>query len=131
MIEYRHNVPLDPVDIARVFASSGIVRPVADLARIARMFEASNLVISAWSADTLVGICRALTDYSYCCYLSDLAVAEDFQKHGIGKRLIREVRDAIGEEVTLVLVSNPNAVSFYPKAGFSKVDTGYIIRRTR
>lgn len=131
MIEYRHNFPLNPKDVARVFDSSGITRPTKDLARIARMFATSNLVISAWSDGTLVGVCRALTDYSYCCYLSDLAVADGFQKHGIGKRLVEAVQETIGQEVSLILVSNSNAVSYYPKIGFSKAETAYIIKRVR
>lgn len=131
MIEYQHNLPLEPKDIVRVFDSSGITRPTHDLARIARMFAGANLVISAWSDGVMVGICRALTDHSYCCYISDLAVAEDFQKLGIGKRLIQEVRDTVGDEVSIIIVSNPNAVSYYPKVGFSKTETGYIIKRQR
>ncbi|MGH8821189.1 MAG: GNAT family N-acetyltransferase, partial [Rhodoferax sp.] len=131
MIEYRHNFPLDPKDVVRVFDSSGITRPTKDLPRIARMFAESNLVISAWAESELVGVCRALTDYSYCCYLSDLAIAQDFQRHGIGSHLIQQVREAIGEEVSLILVSNPNAVSYYPTVGFTKAETGYIIKRVR
>lgn len=131
MIEYRHNFPLDPKDVARVFDSSGITRPTNDLARIARMFASSNLVVSAWSKGELIGVCRALTDHSYCCYLSDLAVAAPFQKHGVGKALIQRVKDTIGAEVSLILVSNANAVSYYPKVGFSPAERTYIIKRVR
>lgn len=131
MIEYRHNFPLDPNDVVRVFDSSGITRPTQDLPRIARMFATSNLVISAWSGGVLVGVCRALTDYSYCCYLSDLAVDREFQKHGIGKQLIERVQATIGEEVSLVLLSNPSAVSYYPKVGFVKAETAFIVKRKR
>lgn len=129
MIEYRHNFPLDPKDIVRVFDSSGITRPTKDLPRIARMFAGSNLAISAWSDGALVGVCRALTDYSYCCYLSDLAVAKEFQRQGIGKRLVQEVRDMIGDSVSLILVSNENAVSYYPKLGFCRAESAYILKR--
>ena len=73
-IEYRHDCPLDPTEVARVFDASGITRPTTDLPRIARMFAAPSLVISAWQNGRLVGVSRSLTDYSYCCYLSDLAV---------------------------------------------------------
>ena len=131
MIEYRHNFPLDPTDVVRVFDSSGITRPTKDVARIARMFAASNLVVSAWSTGSLVGVCRALTDYSYCCYLSDLAVDRDFQRHGIGKQLIQRVQAAIGEEVSLILLSAPAAMSYYPKVGFAKVENGFIVKRAR
>lgn len=131
MIEYRHNFPLDPKDVIRVLDSSGITRPTKDTARIARMFAASNLVISAWSQGMLVGVCRALTDYSYCCYVSDLAVDRDFQKRGIGKKLIHRVQAIIGEEVSLILVSNPTAISYYRKVGFTKIEIGFIIKRAR
>ncbi|OGU19938.1 MAG: GNAT family N-acetyltransferase [Hydrogenophilales bacterium RIFOXYD1_FULL_62_11] len=130
-IEYRHNFPLEAVDVAAVFDNSGIRRPTKDLARIERMFANANLILSAWHEGKLVGVCRALTDFSYCCYLSDLAVDKAFQKHGIGCELIARVRSAIGEEVALVLLSAPEAMEYYPKVGFEKIENGFIIKRTR
>ena len=131
MIEYRHNFPLNPIDVARVFDSSGIARPTDDLPRIARMFAASNLVISAWESGVLIGVCRALTDYSYCCYLSDLAVDQAFQKRGIGAELIRQVQSTVGDAVSLVLLSAPGAMSYYPSVGFAKTENAFVIRRTK
>lgn len=130
-IEYRHNFPLAAPDVAAVFDASGIRRPINDLARIERMFSNANLIFSAWHDGKLVGVCRALTDFSYCCYLSDLAVDKSFQKHGIGRELIARVRSAIGEEVALVLLSAPEAMAYYPKVGFEKIENGFIIKRTR
>lgn len=130
-IEYHLNWPLDAIDVAAVFDASGIRRPTRDLARIERMFANANLTISAWHEGKLVGVCRALTDFSYCCYLSDLAVDKAFQKHGIGRELVARVRSAIGEEVALVLLSAPEAMAYYPKLGFEKAENGFIIKRTR
>ena len=76
-IKYRKDHPLDPLEVARVFVASGITRPTDDPARIARMFAAPCLVFSAWDGERLVGVSRSLTDYCYCCYLSDLAVDRD------------------------------------------------------
>jgi N-acetylglutamate synthase-like GNAT family acetyltransferase len=131
VIEYRHNQPLDPAEVARLFDASGITRPTGDLPRIARMFSNANLIISAWSDNTLVGVARALTDHAYCCYLSDLAVDRAFQKHGIGKELIRRVQAVIGEEVSLVLISAPGAMQYYPKMGFTAADNAFVVRRKR
>lgn len=130
-IEYRHNFPLEAADVAAVFDNSGIRRPTKDLGRIERMLANANLILSAWHEGKLVGVCRALTDFSYCCYLSDLAVDKAFQKHGIGRELIARVRSAIGEEVALVLLSAPEAMEYYPKVGFEKIENGFIIKRTR
>lgn len=131
MIDYRFNFPLAGVDVAALFDASGIRRPTDDLARIERMFTHANLVFSAWSGDKLVGVCRALTDFSYCCYLSDIAVDKAYQKHGIGRELISRVRDTIGDEVALILLSAPEAMAYYPKVGFEKIGNGFIIKRAR
>lgn len=130
-IEYRHNIPLAAADVAAVFDSSGIRRPTGDLARIERMFTNANLTFSAWHNEKLVGVCRALTDFSYCCYLSDLAVDMAYQKHGIGRELVARVQQAIGDEVALVLLSAPEAMEYYPRIGFEKVENGFIIKRAR
>ncbi len=130
-IEYRHNYPLDPVEVARVFDASGINRPTADLPRIARMFAAPSLVVSAWLNDQLVGVSRALTDYSYCCYLSDLAVDKFLQGKGIGKELIRRTQAIIGNEVSLILLSAPGAMSYYPALGFQQAENAFIRRRKK
>lgn len=130
-IEYRHNTSLAAADVAAVFESSSIRRPTTDLARIERMFANANLVISAWHKNKLVGVCRALTDFCYCCYLSDLAVDKAYQKHGIGSELIARIQETIGDEVALILLSSPEAMGYYPKLGFEKVENGFIIKRMR
>lgn len=131
MIEYRHNFPLDPREVVRVFKASGIARPTDDLPRIARMFAAADLVISAWDAGRLIGVCRSLTDYSYCCYLSDLAVDVAYQRRGVGKRLVDMVRDVLGDEVSLVLLSAAGAMDYYPRIGLSQAGNAFVIKRSR
>lgn len=131
MIDYRENQQLDPVAVARLFDASGIVRPTSDIPRIARMFANANLVISAWDGLHLVGVSRALTDFSYCCYLSDLAVDADYQKRGIGQELLRRTQSLAGDEVTLILLSAPGAMAYYPKVGLAKADNAFVVRRKR
>ena len=131
VIEYCHNFPLEPIVVSAVFDASGIRRPTKDLARIERMFANADLIISAWHEGKLIGVCRALTDFSYCCYLSDLAVVNSYQKHGIGSELIARVQASIGDEVALILLSSPEAMEYYPKVGFEKIENGFIIKRVK
>jgi len=128
-ITYKINVPLKTQNIIDVFDSSGIVRPTKDPKRIKKMFANSNLTVSAWDKKKLVGISRSVTDFSFCCYLSDLAVRKEYQKLGIGKELIRITKDNIGESVMLLLLSAAPARDYYPKVGFEKVENGFIIKR--
>ncbi len=130
-ITYQVNLPITAGQLSQVFKSSGIKRPSEDLNRLQRMIENSNVLITAWDNDLLVGVARAITDYSYSCYLSDLAVDKDYQKKGIGKRLVQLIQEHIGEEVALILLSSPIAMEFYPTIGFEKIDNGFKISRKR
>ena len=102
-------------------------RPADDLARLERMLRHADLIITARDGARLVGISRAITDFSYCCYLSDLAVDVAYQHQGIGKRLIAETRARAGESATLLLVSAPAAEAYYPKIGMKHVASCWSI----
>ncbi|MES2286884.1 MAG: GNAT family N-acetyltransferase [Bacteroidota bacterium] len=128
-IQFRTNEKVSAEAVIEVFKSSGINRPVDDVKRMQTMLDNSNLVVTAWKGEELIGISRSVTDYSYCCYLSDLAVKKEYQKFGIGKTLIDITQQAIGEQTMLLLLSTTSAMEYYPKVGFEKVENGYIIKR--
>ena len=130
-ITYKINVPLNIDTIIEIYNNSGLHRPTQDKQRITKMFQHSNLVVSAWMENTLVGIARSLTDFSFCCYLSDLAVKKEFQKKGIGKELIRITKEHVGEHSMLLLLSVPTAMEYYSKIGMQKTENGFIINRTK
>lgn len=130
-INYRTDLIPETSAIVDLYQSSGIKRPVDDLPRIANMYANSNLIVTAWAGTELVGISRSLTDFCYCCYLSDLAVRKEYQKLGIGRELISLTRERIGDQTALILLSAPTAMEYYPLAGFEKIDNGFIIKRSR
>lgn len=130
-IEYKTNSTPSAEDIVALYKSAGLNRPVYDVPRIAKMYYNSNLIITAWHNGTLVGVARSLTDFCYCCYLSDLAVSEEYKKAGIGKKLIDITREQLGDEVTLILLSAPGAMEYYPKVGFDAIHNGFIINRKK
>ncbi|MDQ0060077.1 GNAT family N-acetyltransferase [Paenibacillus harenae] len=131
MITYSENKTLHASEVAEVFRTSGIKRPYEDLGRIQRMIDNADITISAWDDNKLIGIARALTDYSYCCYLSDLAVDQKYQHQGIGKALVRKLQAVLGDETSLVLLSAPGAVDFYPRIGFEKSERAFVIARKK
>jgi predicted N-acetyltransferase YhbS len=128
-ITYAAAPDISPQELAELFRSSGIRRPIDDLPRLGEMLRHANLVIGAYDDGRLVGVARALTDFSYCCYLSDLAVAREHQRRGIGRALIDLVRARIGEHSMLLLLSAPEAMDYYPALGFEEVGNGWIIKR--
>lgn len=106
-------------------------RPAQDLDRLGDMLRHADLIVTAREGDRLVGVARAITDFSYSCYLSDLAVDVQFQRRGIGRRLIEETHRAAGETTTLVLLAAPAAESYYPKIGMKHMPSCWSIPRKR
>ena len=107
------------VDVLRRSTLAGR-RPVDDPARIAGMLRHADVLVTARAADgILVGVSRAITDFSYCTYLSDLAVARECQGRGIGRELIRRTHEAAGLATTLILLAAPAAETYYPHVGMT------------
>lgn len=130
-ITYHLDITPTAEQIIEVYESAGLNRPTKDKERIANMYANSNLIATAWDGDTLVGVARSLTDFCYCCYLSDLAVREEYKQQGIGKELIKLTKEKIGDQTMLLLLSAPGAVQYYPKIGFDTVKNGFIIHRKK
>ena len=128
-IIYKTDQVITAENLADVFRRSGLRRPVDDLARIQKMLAQADVLVTAWDGDRLVGVARGLTDFSYCCYLSDLAVDGEYQKAGIGRDLIDQVQTLIGPQSMLLLLAAPSAQDYYPKIGFEAVENGWIIKR--
>ncbi len=131
VISYKVNTRIEAHQLAELFASSGIKRPTDDLNRIKQMIDHANLTITAWDGEKLVGVARAFTDFSYCCYLSDLAVDKEYQKLGIGHELVSEIQKQIGEESNLLLLAAPETMDYYPKIGFDRVGNAFLIPRKK
>lgn len=129
MITYGKRSTLNEQDVIELFNSSGIIRPCNQPSRIKEMILNSDFIYTAWDSDKLVGIARCITDFSYCCYLSDLAIHKDYQNHKIGTQLVQHVLQEIGDEVSLILLASEPALDYYPKIGFEQANNAYIIKR--
>ncbi len=101
-------------------------RPVEDRERIEAMLRNADLILTARIDGRLVGVARAITDFAYCCYLSDLAVDETCQRQGIGKELMRRVAEAAGPQTKLILLAAPKAVDYYPKIGMVRHESCWM-----
>ncbi len=130
-IEYKINSKISSNDFIDLLKRSTLAerRPVMDSECIEGMLKNSNLCVSAWHDGQLVGIARCVTDFHYCCYLSDLAVDSSYQKSGIGKQLQITVQQQLNSKCKLILVAAPNANDYYEKIGFTHNPRCWILQR--
>ena len=78
-IHYEHSRQIRDDEFVDLLRRSTLAerRPVDDPNCIRAMLQHANLLCTAWDGSKLVGVARSVTDFEYCCYLSDLAVDED------------------------------------------------------
>jgi predicted N-acetyltransferase YhbS len=129
MITYRVGNDLDLDAVIELYHAStlGERRPVDDRERMKLMLQNANLVVTAWDGGLLVGIARSVSDFSYATYLSDLAVRLSHQKQGIGRELIRRTQ-AQGGNATIILLSAPKAVEYYPRIGMKPHPSAWTLQ---
>jgi GNAT superfamily N-acetyltransferase len=129
-IKYRYGNDLDLDQVTELYHAStlGKRRPIDDRRIMSAMLRHANLVVTAWDKDLLVGIARTLCDFAYVGYLADLAVRASHQNSGIGMALIQKTRNKMGPRSMLVLLAAPQAVRYYPKIGFTKHKSAWILR---
>src|SRR5205823_12717244 len=104
-------------------------RPVHDSETIRAMLKNADLILTARRDGLLVGVSRAVTDFAFCTYLSDLAVDAAHQRQGIGRELIRRTHEAAGLHTTLILLAAPKARDYYPHIGMTRHDSCWVIPR--
>jgi GNAT superfamily N-acetyltransferase len=128
---YTLEPDLDSAEYIDVLIRSTLAerRPVSQPDRIRRMLDEADILVTARVGGLLVGISRAISDFSYCTYLSDLAVDAAYQGRGIGRELIRRTHEVAGLDTTLILLAAPRARTYYPHVGMEPHDSCWIIPR--
>jgi ribosomal protein S18 acetylase RimI-like enzyme len=100
--------------------------------QLSRMLRGSQVVVSAWQGDSLVGFGRATSDGVFRAVLWDVVVAEDQQGRGVGRRIVEALLTspevAAAERVYLMTTTGEG---FYEKLGFSRVDSQRLMLKAR
>jgi len=130
-IKYKVNTPVSAEQFIELLQEStlGERRPIEDRDCMEGMVKNSNLMITAWDGEKLIGIARSMTDFHYACYLSDLAVHKKYQKDGVGKKLQITTQEQLGPKCRLILVAAPAANSYYEHIGFTNNQRCWVLER--
>lgn len=132
-IEYKINAPVSTDQFISLLRAStlGERRPIDDRECMEGMIKNSNLMVTAWHGEELIGIARSMTDFHYACYLSDLAVHMKYQRNGIGKKLQVKTQQQLGPNCKLILVAAPAANSYYEHIGFTNNQRCWVLERDK
>ncbi|MEC5210999.1 GNAT superfamily N-acetyltransferase [Psychrobacter sp. PL15] len=148
-VTYQINTAISPEQFIELLNKCGLGarRPIDNYYVIKGMLDNADLLITAWSdkrtvkevvseatdgnPKELIGVARCVSDFSYCCYLSELAVAENYHRQGIGKLMIKKIEQQLPPSCQIILLSAPQASdavnkTSYPKIGFAKHDNAWV-----
>jgi predicted N-acetyltransferase YhbS len=128
-ISYQHLRKITEAEFVDLLKRSTLSerRPIDDTNCIKAMLKHANLLCTAWDDAKLVGVARSVTDFEYCCYLSDLAVDKEYQRIGIGKGLIRLTQSRLGEKAKIILLAAPAAENYYGPVGFEPHRSAWVV----
>jgi GNAT superfamily N-acetyltransferase len=132
-IHYALEPDLGVNEFLAVFRASTLAerRPVERPDVLEAMLRGADLIVTARlvACGKLVGVSRAISDFAYCTYLSDLAVDGEYQRLGIGKELLKRTHEAAGLHTTLILLAAPRARDYYPHIGMKHHDSCWMLPR--
>lgn len=130
-ITYKINTPISADQFIELLKQSGLAerRPIDDRLCMEGMVGNTNLMVTAWDGEQLVGVARSITDFHYACYLSDLAVHQAYQHQGIGKQLQILTQQQLHTQCKLILIAAPAAHAYYERIGFTHNARCWVLAR--
>ena len=96
----------------------------ADMDKLMVAIAQSRLVITAWDTERLVGLLRAVGDGETIVYIQDILVLKDYQRQGIGRRLMEQALEQCKDIRQKVLLTDDTRKTraFYQSIGFKACD---------
>ena len=99
-----------------------------DMARIRSMVQNSDIIVTAWDNEEMVGFARCTTDYTSNGQINNVVVDKKYKGKSIGKKLIRKILGS-SDKVAYILRADSDNIDFYKKLGFEKADLAVIYKR--
>ena len=129
-IIYETNGSVRPEEVLALLGQGGFPRPLDDPARTQQMLDNASFHLAVRDEGALVGWVRVLTDYVYYGLVAEVAVAPSHKGQGVGKEMLRIVRETATPKVTLILASSEEGEPFYAHLGWQHMDRGFRLRRS-
>lgn len=115
------NPRLTKKEITTLYDSVGWKKDVENIDNLKKGLKKS-FVIAAYEDGCLVGLVRALSDFSTVVYIQDLLVCPEFQGKRIGKTLMLHLLNYFGAVGQIMVAAKPNndARKFFHYLGFQE-----------
>ena len=88
-----------------------------------------DISIGVWIDDNLIGFARAVSDGKFRAYIEDVVIHNEFQKAGIGTKLVSKLLDELSHIDVISLFCGEELISFYEKNNFKFSKSQYVLHK--
>lgn len=131
MIRFKLKKTLPPAQLYELYDAVGWTRGVKDRKKHARLLSSaysnSDIVVSAWEGDILVGAIRAITDRFAHGVLYGLAVRPEFQRAGVAGELLERCISKYPNICWSAETEGPGE-KLFRESGFRKSRNPHVLR---
>lgn len=128
MIKYYNNKRVDFNRLVEMFNEVGWIDKTKDLNRLKEMVHNSQIVVTAWENDYMIGFARCTTDYVFNGQINNVVVDSKYRNKGVGRALINRILEA-KRGVTYILRGDAENEVFYNRLGFELAERAFIYKR--
>lgn len=128
MIRYNLEKRVDYESLIKLFNQAGWSDKTLDLERLKSMVENSQIVVTAWDGEKMIGFARCITDYVFNGQINNVIVDQQYRGRGIGKELISQIINT-SKKVTYILRGDPENIGFYKQIGFEEANLSLVFYR--
>ncbi|MEG0775400.1 GNAT family N-acetyltransferase [Clostridium sp.] len=128
MIKYFRDKNVDYNRLIALFNEAGWRDKTEDINRLQLMVQNSQIVITAWDDELMVGFARCTTDYVFNGQINNVVVDALYRGKGVGKALINNILDS-NQQVTYILRGDIENEGFYKELGFEDSPLTLVYKR--
>lgn len=111
-------------EIFRLYAGVGWINYTNNPNMLEQAYQNSLLILGAFEDNELIGIIRVVGDGASVVFIQDILVLPEYQRQGIGTKLLRKVMEQYASvyQMQLMTDNTHKTIAFYESLGFSKAD---------
>ena len=128
MILYHTDKKVDYDKLKELFNQVGWNDKTDNINRLKDMVENSQIVVTAWDQEIMIGFARCTTDYVFNGQINNVVIDSKYRRKGIGKVLINMILDS-NKQVTYILRGDMESEEFYRDLGFKDGPISLVYKR--
>ena len=123
-IIYKHNSSFKEDDILNLYDSLGWIEYTKNMEKLIKALNNSLYILTAWDKNKLVGLIRVVGDGETIIYIQDILILRQYQRQGIGSKLLKTVFNKYKNVRQKVLLTDNTKKTrlFYETNGFKSAN---------